>query len=283
MSKPATNRKAAYLNSEVSLESTREERINRLQKELREHVRSIVDYDPLTKNWVRLSDSMQQVANVALMEEYLPQHSANPLDQIGKKKSGTLWDQEKDEMTVRIILEEGKLNLILRLLYRYAVFHRSTEYEAAATKCASEMQCSVESVHRRSLVFEQSLGVLLRFCMAHAECVQILDLSNVFDYCLEIMTKELAREETEEEKSKSVPDIERYPISQVAHFLHLATNYFEEVRIYILIFSLSISLSLYPPLSLHLLFCFLLIILPTNNVFLFAFCIVRTDGRGSHL
>jgi len=34
----------------------------------------------------------------------------------GKNVSGTLWDQEKEELAIRILMEEGKLNLLLRLL-----------------------------------------------------------------------------------------------------------------------------------------------------------------------
>jgi hypothetical protein len=33
--------------------------------------------------------------------------------------SGSLWDQERDEISVRVLLEEGKLNLALRILQQY--------------------------------------------------------------------------------------------------------------------------------------------------------------------
>lgn len=53
------------------------------------------------------------------METHLPPLETNPLMQQGKKTSGTLWDQEQDELAVRILLEEGKLNLALRILHKF--------------------------------------------------------------------------------------------------------------------------------------------------------------------
>jgi hypothetical protein len=51
------------------------------------------------------------------------------LAQKGKKETGTLWDQEKDELAIRILLEEGKLNLALRLLNKYKVVQRSAKFD----------------------------------------------------------------------------------------------------------------------------------------------------------
>lgn len=61
----------------------------------------------MTLDWLKLAESLQQVANVASMETHLPGgvEESSGLPQQGKKAGGTLWDQEKDEMSVRILLE----------------------------------------------------------------------------------------------------------------------------------------------------------------------------------
>ena len=52
-------------------------------------------------------DSIEHIANIAKMEHRLPQGDS----------SSTLWDG--DEHSVRFVLEEGKLNLSLRLMSEY--------------------------------------------------------------------------------------------------------------------------------------------------------------------
>ena len=59
------------------------------------------------QEWLGLTDSLQHIANVALMEHRLPRDS----------EDSTLWEGE--ELTVRYMLEEGKLNLCLRLMEEY--------------------------------------------------------------------------------------------------------------------------------------------------------------------
>ena len=60
-----------------------------------------------TQEWLGLTDSLQHIANVALLEHRLPRDS----------EDSTLWEGE--ELTVRYMLEEGKLNLCLRLMEDY--------------------------------------------------------------------------------------------------------------------------------------------------------------------
>ena len=54
-------------------------------------------------------ESLQHIANVASMEHRLPRDVND---------SATLW--EGDEQTVRFLLEEGKLNLCVRLMREYS-------------------------------------------------------------------------------------------------------------------------------------------------------------------
>lgn len=74
----------------------------KLAVDLRKHVRRLEMLPHHTKEWIGLTDSLLHISNVALMEHQLPRDS----------EDSTLWEGE--ELTVRFVLEEGKLNLCLR-------------------------------------------------------------------------------------------------------------------------------------------------------------------------
>lgn len=64
-------------------------------------------YTLFSRDWFDMVESLQHLTNIALMEQMLPKAQPN----------ATLW--ERDELTVRFLLEEGKLNLCLRLLVEF--------------------------------------------------------------------------------------------------------------------------------------------------------------------
>ena len=82
---------------------------SKLAADLRKHVRKLDHYPPYTKDWLGLSESLLHISNIALMEHRVPREGGND--------DSTLW--EGDELTVRFLLEEGKLNLCLRLMHEY--------------------------------------------------------------------------------------------------------------------------------------------------------------------
>jgi len=185
-------RKAAY-NKADEAGASREERMARLKAELREHIRFLADYDLLSTDWLRMAESLHQIANVAFMETHLPPSDDNPLEQHGKKDTGTLWDQERDELAVRILLEEGKLNLALRILHRYRQALRDGDKFTALLKATSEkFHSDVNTVSERCKVFEQSVGILLQFAFSHVEALQIMDLPEFLQHASEVLTEAAA-------------------------------------------------------------------------------------------
>lgn len=140
---------------------------------------------------------MHQIANVAFLETNVIVADDNPLTQHGKKAQGTLWDQERDEIAIRIVLEEGKLNLLLRLLHQYKIIERGSQWEdmirTAQSTLASQVRppnvepLSVEALYDRCRIFEQSCGLLLRYALAHVEAVQIIDHSELMEHCAQVL------------------------------------------------------------------------------------------------
>ena len=156
-----------------------------------------------------------QIANVAFMETHLPPSDDNPLKQDGKKDTGTLWDQERDELAVRILLEEGKLNLALRILHRYRTALRDSEKFTATVKTTSEkFNSDVVTVSERCKVFEQSVGILLKFAFSHVEALQIMDLPEFVQHCAEVIA------EAEQSTRVATPlELDKLQETLVLHYL----------------------------------------------------------------
>jgi len=93
---------------------------------------------------------------------------------------------------VRFLLEEGKLNLCVRLMQTYcqaayAYPCDSAEYEQWASATASASGMPVADFLKKILLFEQSLGVLLRCALEHVEATQTTDLPLLFQHCAELL------------------------------------------------------------------------------------------------
>jgi len=208
-----------YVNSNDP-NASREERMTRLKCELREHIRFLTDYEILSVDWLKMAESLHQIANVAFMETHLPPSDSNPLLQQGKKTSGTLWDQEKDELAVRILLEEGKLNLALRILHKYKELTRSGKFDSLVKATIAKFNSDMPTVMERCRVFEQSLGVLLKFALRHVESLQIMDVPEFIQHVGEILV-----EVESSEKKELAPDAQKMQCTLVIQYLgSLAVN-----------------------------------------------------------
>jgi len=144
----------------------------RLAGDLRKHVHALESQPFSSPGWLKLVDSLKHVAQVATMEHKIPREG----DQ-------TLW--EGDELTVRFLLEEGKLNLCLRLMENYCKEkpppdERSRWLEQKAAALSNSPNADELDVRMRD--FEASLGTLLRCSFEHIEAVQTVDLVCLFDH-----------------------------------------------------------------------------------------------------
>merc|ERR1719192_800926 len=87
---------------------------------MREHIRKFHYHPVLSDGWISMADKVSQVAEVAFLEMGVPFKTDTKLvDLKGRKTDGTLWDQENDQLAVKILIEEGKINLCLRLLHEF--------------------------------------------------------------------------------------------------------------------------------------------------------------------
>lgn len=219
------SRENAYVKNNDSSVS-KEERMTRLKLELREHVRFLSDYDIMSSDWLRMAESLNQIANVAFMETHLPPSESNPLQQQGKKSVGTLWDQEKDELAVRILLEEGKLNLALRILHKYMEFKRTPEFDKLIVSTCKTYNSPEESVRKRCNVFESGVGILLKYTLQHVEALQILDIPEFMKHVGSVLKDPFGAPQEEKDESGKGKEMQR---SLVFHYLASLTLKMEEM------------------------------------------------------
>eukprot|EP00698_Gefionella_okellyi_P018868 TRINITY_DN570_c0_g2_i1.p1 TRINITY_DN570_c0_g2~~TRINITY_DN570_c0_g2_i1.p1 ORF type:complete len:330 (-),score=82.52 TRINITY_DN570_c0_g2_i1:970-1935(-) len=210
-SKPVA-RKTAYTATADPKEAV-DDATRKLTAELRRHIRAMAAYPPLTPEWFVMVESLQHIASIALME----QSPAKPGSQA------TLWD--RDEMSVRYLLEEGKLNMCLRALH----FHSSLKRELAQNpeilaQKAEELQLSPAVVQNKLDLFEHSMGLLLKCAFDSVESLQTCDLPELIAMCGEVLLA------VQLDKSQQAADFDRNQESVVLHYLASLGRHLESLN-----------------------------------------------------
>ena len=183
----ADDRTSSYVDTTHDSGLSREERVTRLKQELRDHIRGFGDFKVLSIEWLKMTESLLQVANVATMEASVQTEMAFKL-QKGKKQGGTLWDQEREELAVRILLEEGKLNLCLRIIVNFKEAQLDGSFQKICEQVGHSFQVDIGRIQERCRTFEKSIGTLLYLAFEHVEALQILDLQVLVQYCASVLS-----------------------------------------------------------------------------------------------
>merc|ERR1719330_1452104 len=86
----------------------------------RKCVRNIHQYPVLSNEWIQLVDSLKSLTRLVQLEGRMPTN-VKVVEAAGRNKEseGTLWDQEAHENAIRILVEEAKVNLCLRMMNDY--------------------------------------------------------------------------------------------------------------------------------------------------------------------
>lgn len=160
-------RKGNYETKNNPTESV-EKLTNRFAQELRTQIRRITNVSIFSKEWLTIADVLEHVSKVAVMEA-----------KNSKKKEGSLW--ERDEFTVRFIIEEGKLNFLLRSLTSFKTLQYSIrEGKVDLEQHSKALKMDINMLNSKLTKYEQSLGLLLECCFGSIEALQILDLHELW-------------------------------------------------------------------------------------------------------
>ena len=138
----------------------------RLQQDLRKCAHSLGSYRPFSDRWLKMAEALFRIGNITKMEVALPKES----------KDATLWDC--DELALRFLLEDGKLNLVLRNLIGYKTLERDMLLQGKSPKD----EFKVAARH-----FESGSGVTLKHAWLHIEALQTTDLPMMVEYIAGIL------------------------------------------------------------------------------------------------
>jgi hypothetical protein len=148
-----------------------------VSSDLRKTVKSITTHPLFSSKWFAMLGSLQQMTETAVSE----QQTSGKVD---GESLQTLW--ERNEVTVRYLLEEGKLNLCLRLMTDFKTMQRNEQFASALSKAKEEephyqfMDLPVIKV--KAALYEQCIGVLLSCAFCNVESLQTLDMPHLFQH-----------------------------------------------------------------------------------------------------
>jgi len=167
----------------------------------RKCVRNIHQYPILSTEWIQLVDSLKQLQRLVQLEGRMP-GNAKVQETAGRdlQSDGTLWDQEGHENAIRILVEEAKVNLCLRIMNEFKVWHYGDyrEHLAHAMQAHGQTWSEVQ-LQAKCVQFEEALGVLLWRALVHVEALQLMDIPLLIEHCAMILCRcfEIPPEQTD--------------------------------------------------------------------------------------
>lgn len=167
----------------------------KLQADLRANIHMLQHHEVLSPDWCEMAGLMGRIATISEMEAKLPKDSAQ----------ATLWECE--EVALRYILEDGKLNLCVRNLVEYWNYK-------AGTDMRSMREDQVEVMDK----FEKGLGLTLRNAWKHSEAIQTTDLPLLVKHISDVLLSAL-EDPTPLESHQKAGDLCERQESLVLHYL----------------------------------------------------------------
>jgi len=234
--KRITSHRAVDYKISSDLVVSRDARLKKLKSRLRTHVRRLRYWPLLSESWLLMSESISQIAEVAFMELNLPFSNNSELgEQVGRKGTGTLWDQEDDELAITILQEEGKVNLCVTLICEYSqVMKEESEVLEFISETAKRTGQSRESITESVMQFEKGIGVLIHLAMAHVEVIQILDIGTLMQHLATVLEASdrrayLWEHEPSSDFGSNFCGADKLQEFQVIHYLAHLMKHLEEI------------------------------------------------------
>lgn len=152
----------------------------------RQCVRQMKNHAIFSAPWFELTESLEQLARLAQLEAMMP-NDKKVAEMKGRvDTAGTLWDQDGHEDAIRILVEEAKVNLCLRMMNEY----KKLQYDSGGTKMSAALKEAMQQqdlteaqLGRMMSTFEEALGLLLLRCFMHVEALQLTDVPLVIEHC----------------------------------------------------------------------------------------------------
>jgi len=171
----------------------------------RKCVRNIHQYPILSPEWIQLVDSLKQLTRLVQLEGRMPANSkVSEAHGRNQDSEGTLWDQEAHENAIRILVEEAKVNLCLRMMNDFKKWqYNPAEKKATIVDAMRAYDYSEVQLEQKCRQFEESLGQLLWRAFVHVETLQLMDIPLLIEHCYLVLQHcETLRKESLESSPK---------------------------------------------------------------------------------
>lgn len=136
----------------------------KLSNDLRGHIRNLGHFPMFSSQWCDMADVLGRVASISDVESRL----------AASKEDATLWETE--ELALRYLLEDGKLNLCLRNLVEYI----ESRWEQSHTDLSPQQL-------EKGDKFEKGLGVVLKNAWQHVEAVQTTNIQLLMNHIGDVL------------------------------------------------------------------------------------------------
>lgn len=150
----------------------------------RKCVRNIQQYPVLSPEWIALVDSLKQLTRLVQLEGRMPANAkVGEAQGRNQDSDGTLWDQEAHENAIRILVEEAKVNLCLRMMSEYKMWqYNSAEKARCMAEAIQTYEFNELQLDQKCRMFEEALGVLLKQAFMHVETLQLMDIPLLIEH-----------------------------------------------------------------------------------------------------
>lgn len=155
----------------------------------RKCVKSIQRYEVLSVEWINLVDSLRQLTRLVHLESRMP-GDAKVAEAHGRNKDGvgTLWDQEDHETAIRILVEEAKVNLCLRIMDDFKTWqYDEGRRDQSIRVCAEAFHYGEDKIHMKIREFEVAMGLLLLRALMHVETLQLMEVPLLVEYMSKVL------------------------------------------------------------------------------------------------
>lgn len=139
----------------------------RLVSDLRNQINEVSSLDVYSESWIDLTFIIERIANIVRAESAIEADEAEL--ESKEAKASTLW--ESDEVALRILLEDGKANVLLRMLQSYK------EAQHLAFPNADHPFNVEPRVRDAGVRYEAGLCTILHHGLMHSEISETVDLT----------------------------------------------------------------------------------------------------------
>lgn len=137
----------------------------------------------MSPEWVSLVETIEQLGRLSQMETSMTETKGVDEQEGRTEGDGTLWDQAAHEETIRVLVEEAKVNLCLRMINDFKKWDYDERDRAdKLAKAAQRYSCDEVQLERHAHIFEDNLGLLLVRAFGHVETLQLTDIPLLLEH-----------------------------------------------------------------------------------------------------